>query len=95
MTAFLRFSQRKDMQYYQPDIPGPSGGNGNGFIHAIAAECVGRLHLDRYPDFDARSALRIRPRSCRQSAAVSGRAEYGIAVRHSRACRPRRTWPAD
>ncbi len=35
MTSFLRFSQRKDLQYYQPDIPGPSGGNGNGFIHAI------------------------------------------------------------
>jgi hypothetical protein len=35
MTAFLRFSQRKDIQYYAPDISGPSGGNGNGFIHAI------------------------------------------------------------
>ncbi len=35
MTAFLRFSQRKDLQYYQPDIPGSSGGNGNGYIHAI------------------------------------------------------------
>lgn len=36
MSAFLRFSQRKDLQYYQPDIPGPSGGNGNGYIHSIA-----------------------------------------------------------
>jgi hypothetical protein len=35
MTAFARFSQRKDLQYYQPDISGPSGGNGNGYIHAI------------------------------------------------------------
>ena len=35
MTAFARFSQRKDLPYYQPDIPGPSGGNGNGNIHAI------------------------------------------------------------
>jgi Carboxypeptidase regulatory-like domain/TonB dependent receptor/TonB-dependent Receptor Plug Domain len=35
MTAFVRFSQRKDLPYYQPDIPGPSGGNGNGFIHVI------------------------------------------------------------
>lgn len=34
MTAFLRFSQRKDLPYYQPDIPGPSGGNGNGHIHS-------------------------------------------------------------
>jgi hypothetical protein len=36
MTSFLRFSQRKDLQYYQPDISGPSGGNGNGYIHAIS-----------------------------------------------------------
>ncbi len=35
MTAFLRFSQRKDLDYYQPDIPGPSGGDGNGYIHSI------------------------------------------------------------
>jgi hypothetical protein len=35
MSAFLRFSQRKDLDYYQPDIPGPSGGDGNGYIHTI------------------------------------------------------------
>ncbi len=35
MTAFVRWSQRKDLQYYQPDIPGPSGGDGNGYIHSI------------------------------------------------------------
>jgi Carboxypeptidase regulatory-like domain/TonB dependent receptor/TonB-dependent Receptor Plug Domain len=35
MTAFLRFSQRKDLQYFQPSFPGPSGGDGNGYIHAI------------------------------------------------------------
>jgi hypothetical protein len=35
MTAFLRFSQRKDLQYYAPDLTGPSGGDGNGHIHAI------------------------------------------------------------
>jgi len=35
MTTFLRFSQRKDLDYYQPDISGPSGGNGNGYIHSI------------------------------------------------------------
>jgi hypothetical protein len=35
MSAFARFSQRKDVQYYQPDLSGPSGGDGNGFIHAI------------------------------------------------------------
>lgn len=35
MTAFLRFSQRKDLQYYAPDLTGPSGGDGNGYIHII------------------------------------------------------------
>jgi len=35
MTAFVRWSQRKDLDYYQPDIPGPSGGDGNGYIHTI------------------------------------------------------------
>jgi hypothetical protein len=35
MTAFLRWSQRKDLQYYAPDITGPSGGDGNGYIHVI------------------------------------------------------------
>jgi hypothetical protein len=40
MSAFLRFSQRKDIQYYQPDISGPSGGGGNGFIHAIQQQAA-------------------------------------------------------
>src|SRR5579884_843115 len=40
MTGFLRWSQRKDLQYYQPDIPGPSGGNGNGYIHAIQQDAA-------------------------------------------------------
>src|ERR1035441_6050697 len=35
MTAFLRFSQRKDLQYYAPDLTGPSGGDGNGYIHVV------------------------------------------------------------
>ncbi|HXB69948.1 MAG TPA: TonB-dependent receptor [Candidatus Acidoferrales bacterium] len=35
MTGFLRFSQRKDVQFYQPSFPGPSGGDGNGNIHSI------------------------------------------------------------
>ncbi|MBV8732040.1 MAG: carboxypeptidase regulatory-like domain-containing protein, partial [Acidobacteriia bacterium] len=40
MSAFLRFDQRKDLQYYQPDISGPSGGNGNGYIHAIQQQAA-------------------------------------------------------
>ncbi len=35
MSAFLRFSQRKDLQYFAPDITGPSGGDGNGYIHVV------------------------------------------------------------
>jgi hypothetical protein len=35
MTAFLRWSQRKDLQYYAPDLTGPSGGDGNGHIHVV------------------------------------------------------------
>ena len=35
MSAFLRFSQRKDLQYYEPDLTGPAGGDGNGYIHTI------------------------------------------------------------
>ena len=40
MSGFVRWSQRKDLQYYQPDIPGPSGGNGNGYIHAIQQQAA-------------------------------------------------------
>jgi len=35
MSGFLRWSQRKDLQYYQPDLTGPSGGDGNGYIHVV------------------------------------------------------------
>lgn len=35
MTSFLRFSQRKDNQFYQPTIAGPSGGDGNGFVRVL------------------------------------------------------------
>lgn len=35
MTAFLRFSQRKDILYQQSSMPGFAGGDGNGYIHAI------------------------------------------------------------
>src|SRR5580658_9685589 len=35
MSAFIRFSQRKDQQYYAPDLTGPAGGDGNGYIHVV------------------------------------------------------------
>ncbi|MBV8894864.1 MAG: carboxypeptidase regulatory-like domain-containing protein [Acidobacteriaceae bacterium] len=56
MTSFLRWSQRKDLQYYQPDIPGPSGGNGNGYIHAIQQQAAAGYTWSMTPGslFDAR-----------------------------------------
>jgi hypothetical protein len=35
MSTFLRWSQRKDIYYQQPSMPGFAGGDGNGYIHAI------------------------------------------------------------
>jgi hypothetical protein len=35
ITAFVRFSHRKSNILQAPDIPGPSGGGGNGFIRAL------------------------------------------------------------
>ncbi len=35
MTMFLRWSQRKDILFQQPSMPGFAGGDGNGFIHSI------------------------------------------------------------
>src|SRR3954468_6748050 len=35
MTAFLRWSQRKQNQYNQPDLPGASGGNLNGYVRVL------------------------------------------------------------
>jgi hypothetical protein len=40
MTALLRFSQRKDIAYYGPADPGASGGDGNGYIHAIQQQAA-------------------------------------------------------
>ncbi|HEX3599030.1 MAG TPA: TonB-dependent receptor, partial [Lacipirellulaceae bacterium] len=40
MTMFLRFSQRKDINYFGPADPGPSGGDGNGFFHAIQQQAA-------------------------------------------------------
>jgi hypothetical protein len=40
MTTFLRWSQRKDIYFFGPSDPGPSGGDGNGFIHAIQQQAA-------------------------------------------------------
>src|SRR5581483_7039415 len=50
MTSFIRWSQRKDLQYYEPDIPGPSGGNGNGYIHSIQQQAAAGYTWTITPD---------------------------------------------
>ncbi len=35
MSAFVRLSHRKSNIFQQPDIPGPSGGGGNGFVRSL------------------------------------------------------------
>jgi hypothetical protein len=40
MTAFLRWSQRKDIAFLGPDDPGASGGDNNGYIHAIQQQAA-------------------------------------------------------
>jgi outer membrane receptor protein involved in Fe transport len=40
MSGFMRFSQRKDIYFFGPSDPGPSGGDGNGFIHAIQQQAA-------------------------------------------------------
>lgn len=36
MTLFVRFSQRKDNQFYSPYVQGPSGGSGNGYVRTLS-----------------------------------------------------------
>jgi carboxypeptidase family protein/TonB-dependent receptor-like protein len=36
MNAFLRFSQRKDNQFFSPYVEGPSGGSGNGYVRVLS-----------------------------------------------------------
>ena len=84
MSSFLRFSQRKDMQYYQPDISGPSGGGGNGFIHAIQQQAAIGYTWTRHADLAARSALWLHSRAGGQDSAVSGRPEPAGSVRNPR-----------
>ncbi len=41
MSAFVRLSHRKSNMFQQPEIPGPSGGDGNGFIRALNQQIAG------------------------------------------------------
>ena len=72
MTSFLRFSQRKDLQYYQPDISGPSGGGGNGYIHAISAERGFGYTWTDNAHISVRSPLRVQPHCGRKGSPLLG-----------------------
>ena len=86
----MRFSQRKDLQYYQPDISGPSGGGGNGFIHAISQQAAVGYTWALTSDVASRSAFCLRSRPRREDAR---RISAARACRSSTAfpgCPPRR-----
>ena len=80
MSLFLRFSQRKDLQYYQPDLSGPSGGDGNGYIHAIDQNASLGYTWTVTPTSIFEVALRLHPRAGRQRAALRRRSEPAISV---------------
>ncbi|MEI9972786.1 MAG: TonB-dependent receptor [Ignavibacteriota bacterium] len=80
MNAFVRFSQRKDLQYYAPDLTGPSGGDGNGYIHTIDQNAAVGYTWSRHPRFHSPGSPQLLPHARRQGAAVCRRSEYGPDV---------------
>ena len=69
MNMFLRWSQRKDIYYQQPSMPGFAGGDGNGFIHSIQQNAAWGYTWTVNSSSDSRSASRIYSRSGRKRAA--------------------------
>ncbi len=49
MTAFVRASHRKSNIFQAPEIPGPSGGGGNGFIRALNQQLAGAFTFSMDP----------------------------------------------
>ena len=82
MSAAGRFSQRKSNQYVQPNIPGPSGGGGNGYVRAMTQQGQGSYTwiLDSTSVVEARFAV-TRTRAGKTPPYIGGAsmdAEYGI-----------------
>ncbi len=71
MSAFLRFSQRKDISFFGPADPGPSGGDANGFIHAIQQQAAIGYTWAVSPTSLLEGALWIRSRAGRKSTSLS------------------------
>ena len=94
MSLFIRFSQRKDLQYYAPDLTGPSGGDGNGYIHVIDQNASIGYTWAVSPTSIFEARFGFHACSGGQAPALSGRTEPAVAVRVHRACRRRRILPA-
>jgi hypothetical protein len=71
MTAFVRLSQRKSNYLQAPDLPGPSGGNGNGFIRALNQQMTGAYTFTISPTqlFEARMGI---------SRTIAGKSPVGV-----------------
>lgn len=83
MTAFVRLSHRKSNIFQQPEIPGPSGGGGNGFIRALNQQLAAAYTYTVTPAslLEVRLGL-SRTRAGKEPFALGGasmRALYGIA----------------
>jgi hypothetical protein len=59
MSAFVRLSQRKSNYLQAPNIPGPSGGDGNGYIRALNQQLAGGYTFTISPTqlFEARLGI--------------------------------------
>jgi hypothetical protein len=59
MSTFVRLSQRKSNYLQAPDLPGPSGSNGNGYIRALNQQLTGAYTFSISPTqlFEARLGI--------------------------------------
>lgn len=71
MTAFVRVSHRKSNVFQQPEIPGPSGGDGNGFIRALNQQIAGAFTFA----MDPTSLLEVRFGASRT---IAGKEPFGL-----------------
>jgi hypothetical protein len=82
MTAFVRASHRKSNYFQAPEIPGASGGGGNGFIRVLNQQLVGAWTYNVTPASLLEMRLGLsKTRAGKEPPAIGGpsmRALYGI-----------------
>ena len=83
VTAFVRFSHRKSNILQAPDIPGPSGGGGNGFIRALNQQLAAGVTFAASPTSLLEASVWILQDDRWQGTSRTGRTEYAFALRHS------------